>query len=152
MDCSPPGFSVHGILQARILEWVCHFLLQKSMHLWYISSLPLGILLCWLFGDHEQVQAGILYFYGTRESLISPKIILKKISHLIVWLAWMFIFEKVTLSSKLIHSAWSKAISTPPLELAMKSILSKHQDYQNASADKSILSVWMVPCTDWLRV
>ena len=22
MDCSPPGFSVHGILQARMLEWV----------------------------------------------------------------------------------------------------------------------------------
>ena len=22
MDCSPPSFSVHGILQARILEWV----------------------------------------------------------------------------------------------------------------------------------
>ena len=22
MDCSPPGFSVHGILQAKILEWV----------------------------------------------------------------------------------------------------------------------------------
>ena len=22
MDCSPPGFSTHGILQARILEWV----------------------------------------------------------------------------------------------------------------------------------
>ena len=22
MDCSPPGFSVQGILQARILEWV----------------------------------------------------------------------------------------------------------------------------------
>ena len=22
MDCSPPGFSAHGILQARILEWV----------------------------------------------------------------------------------------------------------------------------------
>ena len=22
--CSPPGSSVHGILQARILEWVCH--------------------------------------------------------------------------------------------------------------------------------
>ena len=21
MDCSPPGFSIHGILQARILEW-----------------------------------------------------------------------------------------------------------------------------------
>ena len=22
MDCSPPGFSVHGILQARMLEWM----------------------------------------------------------------------------------------------------------------------------------
>jgi len=22
IDCSPPGFSVHGILQARTLEWV----------------------------------------------------------------------------------------------------------------------------------
>ena len=22
MDCSPPGSSVHGMLQARILEWV----------------------------------------------------------------------------------------------------------------------------------
>ena len=22
MDCSPPGTSVHGILQAKILEWV----------------------------------------------------------------------------------------------------------------------------------
>jgi len=22
VDCSPPGFSVHGMLQARILQWV----------------------------------------------------------------------------------------------------------------------------------
>ena len=22
MDCSPPGSSVHGILQARVVEWV----------------------------------------------------------------------------------------------------------------------------------
>ena len=30
MDCSPPGSSVRGISQARILEWEngCHFLLQ----------------------------------------------------------------------------------------------------------------------------
>ena len=25
MDCSPPGCSVHGILQTRILEWVVFF-------------------------------------------------------------------------------------------------------------------------------
>ena len=34
VDCSLPGSSIHGIFQARILEWVaiigvgCHFLLQ----------------------------------------------------------------------------------------------------------------------------
>ena len=22
MDCNPPGFSIHGIFQARILEWI----------------------------------------------------------------------------------------------------------------------------------
>ena len=29
MNCSPPGSSVHGILQARILEWIRHSLLQR---------------------------------------------------------------------------------------------------------------------------
>ena len=29
MNCSLPSSSVHGIIQARILEWVCHFLLQR---------------------------------------------------------------------------------------------------------------------------
>ena len=28
MDCSPPGSSVHVILQATVLGWVSHFLLQ----------------------------------------------------------------------------------------------------------------------------
>ena len=51
--CSPPGSSVHGILQARILEWVAHALLQgifltqglnpHLLHLlhWQAGSLPL---------------------------------------------------------------------------------------------------------------
>ena len=30
IDCSPPGFSVHGILQARILEWVA-ILLSRDL-------------------------------------------------------------------------------------------------------------------------
>ena len=30
MDCSPLGFSVHGILQARILEWVAIPLSRES--------------------------------------------------------------------------------------------------------------------------
>jgi len=34
MDCSPPGSSVHGILQARILEWVAiAFSLEEQANL-----------------------------------------------------------------------------------------------------------------------
>ena len=31
MNCSLPGSSVHGILQARILEWVACVLLQRTL-------------------------------------------------------------------------------------------------------------------------
>ena len=52
MDHSPPGSSIHGILQARILEWLSNFLLQgifptqgsnpHLLHLlhWQVGSLP----------------------------------------------------------------------------------------------------------------
>ena len=54
MNCSPPGFSVYGISQARILKWVAMpssqgiFLTQGSNpHLlyllhWQVGSLPLA--------------------------------------------------------------------------------------------------------------
>ena len=54
MDCSPPGYSVQGILQARILEWVAISFsrgssqprdgTQVSLHLlhWQTGSLPLA--------------------------------------------------------------------------------------------------------------
>ena len=50
IDCSPPGSSVHGILQARILEWVTmpssrgSSLPRDQTHVSYVSrtgSLPL---------------------------------------------------------------------------------------------------------------
>ena len=44
MDCSPPDSSVHGILQARILE--CHFLFQ-GIFLTQGSNLCLLCLLLW---------------------------------------------------------------------------------------------------------
>ena len=42
MDCSPPGSSVHGILQARILEWVAIPSSRGSSHLRdrTVSSVP----------------------------------------------------------------------------------------------------------------
>ena len=51
MDCSLPGSSVHGIFQARILEWIAIFLLQvifltleSSLRLliWQTDSLSLS--------------------------------------------------------------------------------------------------------------
>ena len=44
VDCSSPGSSVHGILQARILEWdAISFLRGSNQHLlhWQVDSLPL---------------------------------------------------------------------------------------------------------------
>ena len=47
MDCSPPGSSVHGILQARILEWVAISFsrgssqLMDQTHISYIPCIPL---------------------------------------------------------------------------------------------------------------
>ena len=38
MDCSPPGSSVHGVSQARILEWVAIFLFQVGNELDAVSS------------------------------------------------------------------------------------------------------------------
>ena len=33
MDSSPPGSSVHGIFQARVLEWVAVSLIPQDVHL-----------------------------------------------------------------------------------------------------------------------
>ena len=42
IDCSPPGSSVHGILQARILEWVAVSYCRGS----FLPSIELISLLC----------------------------------------------------------------------------------------------------------
>ena len=51
MDCSPPGSSLHGILQARILEWIaCPFFSRGSshprdqIHISYISCIDRQVL------------------------------------------------------------------------------------------------------------
>ena len=56
MDCSPPGSSVHGILQARILEWVAISFSRGSP---------------WLRDQTHASCAGrqILYHWATREVL-----------------------------------------------------------------------------------
>ena len=46
MDCSPPGSSVHGIFQARVLEWgaIAFYYLSALYYLWSLASICLSIL------------------------------------------------------------------------------------------------------------
>ena len=43
MDCGLPGSSVHGVLQARILEWVA---IPSSRGIYLTQGLNLGLLHC----------------------------------------------------------------------------------------------------------
>ena len=50
MDCSPPGSSVHGILQARMLEWVAILFSRGSSQLraqTWVSSITGGFFTIW---------------------------------------------------------------------------------------------------------
>ena len=58
MDCSPPGSSVHGVLQARILEWVAISLSRGSSQL----DPRIELLNC----------RQILHRYTTGEALTAP--------------------------------------------------------------------------------
>jgi len=53
MDCSPPGPSVHGIFQARVLEWVAIALSAPTSY----SSKKL---LRYFFGERFRFTAGDL--------------------------------------------------------------------------------------------
>ena len=66
MDCSLSGFSVHGILQARILEWVA-LLPDSGIKLWFpalqvdflpseLPGKPLERLLLLLLSHFSRVQ------------------------------------------------------------------------------------------------
>ena len=46
MDCSPPGSSVHGILQERILEWIAIYFLLQGIFLTQGLNLHLSLLHC----------------------------------------------------------------------------------------------------------
>ena len=69
MDCSPPGFSVHGIVQARILEWVA---ISSSRG----SSQPRDWTCTSCIGRR------ILYHWATWEATVSPG---KSQNHCLNW-------------------------------------------------------------------
>ena len=60
MDCSPPGFSVQGILQARILEWVAVPSSRESSQprAWFqVSHLASGFFTVWVTREAQLVPS-----------------------------------------------------------------------------------------------
>ena len=81
VDCSPPGSSVHGILQARILEWVAISFSRGSSqprdrtHVSHIAGRCFSL---W-------ATRGASSLYQTRGRDIFPSLLLKNIIPLITW-------------------------------------------------------------------
>ena len=85
MDCSPPGSSVHGIFQARILEWVAisqptkclwsstpsrihapntswlHFYMYFDVHIWLANSLCISYIICKIKTHRDKINTSTLY-------------------------------------------------------------------------------------------
>ena len=72
MDCSPPGSSVHGVLQARILEWVAVSLSGGSSrprdqtHVSYVSCIDRRVLYHQCHLGSLSLMKGPQKFYQTK--------------------------------------------------------------------------------------
>ena len=69
MDCSPPGSSVHGISQARILDWVAIFFSRGSSQPWDRTCISFA----------SFIGRQILYCRATGEARFKTDYILKKL-------------------------------------------------------------------------
>ena len=69
MDCSPPGSSVHGIFQARVLD------LLRSPFITIFSVMLVLLLLCFSLAGHQnkEGQDFLFYFFSTLDFLAPKK-------------------------------------------------------------------------------
>ena len=64
VDCSPPGSSVHGILQARILEWVA-ILFSMVVPKWlYSNSIIFSMCISWHSSIKKSISISLSHFFG----------------------------------------------------------------------------------------
>ena len=76
LDCSPPGSSVHGILQARILELGGHALLQgifptHRLNLWLLGPLHWQVSSLWLETPGKSRVTYITLFSSVAQSCLT---------------------------------------------------------------------------------
>ena len=55
MDCSLPGSSIHGIFQARVLEWVAIAFSIHSLKKCYLLSFDINILKKYVLKKHTSI-------------------------------------------------------------------------------------------------
>ena len=53
-DCSPPGSSIHGILQARALEWGAIAFSEISLYICFFHQLVSYVAFCCIEGDPSE--------------------------------------------------------------------------------------------------
>ena len=117
MDCTPPGSSVHGILQARILEWIA---------MSFSRDLNLGLLRC------RQVCCCCFYHLGYQGiPLICPIALLKPLHDFQLVKRTYEALHKLVLLTSFSHQFSSVAQSCPtlfdPMDYSMPGLPVHHQ-------------------------
>ena len=168
MDCSPPGSSVHGISQARILEWgaVSYSRGSSQPRDWtYISCIPRRVLFFVYFqagvfqkGCHTKGQGpwlfpmagGILYHYATWGSPISLILSLKPL--------WGWNLAYVSLGPWWYQSAEDPRSPEKPAHPLFQRLRAHPRPTEYIPVGSSALRVWSVglahppfrsPCWHW---
>ena len=77
MDCSPPGSSAHGILQARVLEWGAIAFSDKEalLNVYFFKVLILGVCCCCYKIVYLEGKKKMETWRSIREKLISMRIL-----------------------------------------------------------------------------
>ena len=132
MDCNPPGSTVHGISQARLLEWVAISFSRGSSQ----------------FRDRTHVSCLAGGFFtpdppGKPWMLLLP--ILSALGEVIKEFRYFLLFDMVTW-------LWVKASVTTPLNLKEErniqftsDIWEKKMDFYRANKEICIVSIWNLP-------
>ena len=101
-DWGPPGSSVHGISQARVLDWVCHFLLQGIFPTQGSNLCLLRLLLgtwilyhCATWEVHKQ-WIGTVIIMGA--DITSDNNVLRKVCILVVVIVSVYPWSRINLT------------------------------------------------------
>ena len=101
-DWGPPGSSVHGISQARVLDWVCHFLLQGIFPTQGSNLCLLGLLLgrrilyhCATWEVHKQ-WTGTVIIMGA--DITSDNNVLRKVCILVFVIVSVYPWSRINLT------------------------------------------------------